>query len=92
MAIDPSTLFQRNPSILFNDFDAGIMMMDIDTGHYFDIDTVGSQIWNMLDQPTSLRAICEALGEEYDVDAQTCLVETREFLSELVANGLIQPA
>jgi hypothetical protein len=92
MAIDPTSLFQRNPSILFNDFDAGIMMMDIDTGHYFDIDAVGGQIWNMLDQPTSLESVCEALGREYDVDAETCLAETRDFFSELVANGLIQPA
>jgi Coenzyme PQQ synthesis protein D (PqqD) len=91
-AIDPEALFKRNPSILFNDFDDGIMMMDIDSGHYFDIDTVGSQIWGLLEEPASLAAVCAQLAQDYEVDDATCLAETGSFFAELAANGLIQPA
>lgn len=91
-AIDPEARFQRNPSILFNDFDDGIMMMDIDSGHYFDIDTIGSRIWGLLEEPASLASVCSQLATEYDVDDQTCLAETGSFFAEMAASGLIQPA
>lgn len=90
--IDPQTVVSRNPAILFNDFDDGIMMMDIDSGHYFDIDSIGARIWTLLEQPSSLEAICATLAEEYEVDAATCQAQTSEFLSDLVAKGLIKAA
>lgn len=91
-AVDAEMLFKRNPSILFNDFDDGIMMMDIDSGHYFDIDTIGSRIWTLLEAPASLTSVCSQLADEYDVDDETCLAETGSFFAELAANGLIQRA
>lgn len=50
-AITGSTTIGRNPSILFNDFDDGLMMMDIDSGNYFDIDSVGGRIWTLIETP-----------------------------------------
>jgi hypothetical protein len=90
--IDPQAMLSRNPSILFNDFDDGIMMMNIDSGHYFDVEPIGARIWSLLEQPTSLASICDILADEYEVDGATCLAQTGEFLSDLVAKGLIQAA
>jgi hypothetical protein len=89
-ALAPDAVYQRNPSILFNDFDDGIMMMDIDSGQYFDIDTIGTSIWKLLEQPASLQTICAGLADQYDVDAETCMADTQAFFAELDANGLIQ--
>ncbi|HMO74765.1 MAG TPA: PqqD family protein [Sphingopyxis sp.] len=88
-AITGSTLITRNPSVLFNDFDDGLMMMDIDSGHYFDIDSVGSRIWALLESPATLDGICDALVAEYAVEADTCRGETAEFIEELANKGLV---
>ena len=88
--IDPQARFARNPAILFNDFDDGIIMMDIEAGTYFDIDAIGSRIWTLLDQPAALADISAALCEEYSVDPATCLAETGDFLAELTRMGLIR--
>lgn len=90
--IESSTVLQRNPAILFNDFDDGIMMMDIDTGLYFDIDAIGSRIWSLLEAPASLEALCAVLVEEYEVDAQECLADLQAFAGELVEKGIVQLA
>ncbi len=83
---------RRNESILFNDFDDGLMMMDIDSGSYFDVESVGRSIWTLLDAPKTLDDICLALQDEYEVDAATCRTETGAFLSDLAARGLIEVA
>ncbi len=89
VTIDPQSTLSRNPAILFNDFDDGIMMMDIDSGHYFDVDSIGGRIWSLLDQPRSLEQICTVLAEEYDVDPATCQAQTAQFAGELADKGLI---
>lgn len=88
-AITDSTIVARNPSILFNDFDDGLMMMDIDSGNYFDIDSVGGRIWSLIETPATLDTICESLVAEYDVEADVCRSETIGFIGELVEKGLV---
>lgn len=90
--LEPQTRLARNPAILFNDFDDGIMMMDIDSGLYFDVDAIGGRIWSLLEEPATLDAICASLAEDYEVDPATCAHETMEFLGELLEKGLIQRA
>jgi hypothetical protein len=89
-SITADTVLERNPAILFNDFDDGIMMMDIESGLYFDVDPIGSRIWNLLEAPTSLAQICNSLVNEFEVDEPNCIADTAEFLSDLVDKGLLK--
>ncbi len=88
-AITGNSLITRNPSILFNDFDDGLMMMDIDSGNYFDVDSVGGRIWALLESPVTLDTICESLIAEYAVDVDVCRSETIGFIEELAGKGLV---
>ncbi|WP_260582041.1 PqqD family peptide modification chaperone [Sphingopyxis sp. PET50] len=88
-AITGSTTIGRNPSILFNDFDDGLMMMDIDSGNYFDIDSVGGRIWTLIETPTTVDRICESLLAEYEVEPDVCRTETIGFIEELADKGLV---
>lgn len=90
-AISGNTLIARNPSILFNDFDDGLMMMDIDSGNYFDIDSVGGRIWALLETPTTVDRICESLVAEYNVAPDVCSSETIGFIEKLAEKGLVTP-
>ena len=88
-AITDTTLIERNPLILFNDFDDGLMMMNIDSGHYFDVDEVGGRIWALLETPMTVEQICESLVREFDVALEQCRAETMEFVGELAAKSLV---
>lgn len=65
------------------------MMMDIDSGNYFDIDSVGGRIWALLESPSAFDQLCETLCAEYDVEATACRDETADFIGELADKGLV---
>ncbi|TXC73276.1 PqqD family protein [Sphingorhabdus soli] len=86
------TVISRAASVLFNDFDDGLMMMDIDSGNYFDIDSVGASVWAMLETPKTIDQICRTLTAEYDVDLETCRQQTSDFIGVLRAQKLVDLA
>ncbi len=83
------TVIARAPSVLFNDFDDGLMMMDIDSGNYFDIDSVGASVWTLLDTPKTINQICNELAVEYDVDIEICIQQTTDFIAVLHDQKLV---
>lgn len=68
-----------------------IVLLDIDGGHYFTLTgTVSVRIWQMLKVPQSAGSLVDALVEEFDIDRHRCREETRQFLDELIAKGLVR--
>lgn len=57
---------------------------------YYGLDAVGARVWNLIQEPAPVRAICHALTAEYDVDADRCERDVIAFLRELAAAGLVE--
>lgn len=66
-----------------------LVMMSAEQGHYIGLSEVGARIWELLDTPRDLDAVCAQLLEEYDVTADICRAEVESFLNELVKHGAI---
>jgi hypothetical protein len=66
-----------------------LVMMSAEQGHYIGLSEVGARIWELLDTPRELAAVCALLQLEYDVAAETCRAEVESFLNELVKHGAI---
>jgi len=67
-----------------------LVFFDEQGGRYFATGTVGADIWELIEEPRSLRGICGALMEQYEVDAETCGSEVQGFVDELIAAGLAE--
>lgn len=80
----------RSESIMFSDLDGQTIMLNIETGEYYDIDPVGSDIWNRIEQPKSVADICQDLLQVYSVSLEKCQEDMLPFLSELVDLGAIE--
>ena len=65
-----------------------LVFFDETAGKYFATGTVGADIWELIEEPRSLRDICAALMERYKVDEATCLAEVQRFVEELLEAGL----
>jgi len=65
-------------------------MLNIETGEYYDIDPVGSDIWNQIEQPKSVADICQDLLQIYSVKLEKCQEDVLPFLSELADLGAIE--
>lgn len=66
-----------------------LVMMSAEQGHYIGLSEVGARIWELLDTPRDLDAVCAQLQLEYDVAAEICRAEVESFLNELVKHGAI---
>lgn len=64
------------------------LMMSVEQGMYFSVDATANRIWDLIEHPTSVSDIIDALLEEYDVGAEACEQQVTAFLGELIANGL----
>lgn len=69
------------------------VILDMESGTYYGVNTVGSHIWTILqDEPTSVEAVIESVVAEFDVRQEDCEGDVMEFLNDVVANGLVETA
>jgi len=59
-------------------------------GLYYGLDAVGGRIWQLLDTPRTVGDICIALGEEFEVDDETCRADVLGFVADLVERGIVR--
>jgi hypothetical protein len=74
----------------FSQLDDNYLAIDAQRGYCYSLNATAARIWEMIDQPTSLAALCDRLQNEYNVDKETCLRDTIALVSTLQASGLLQ--
>jgi hypothetical protein len=67
-----------------------LVMMNVEQGNYVGLSEVGARIWELLETPQEVAALCGKLQEEYDVSAETCHTDVDTFLSELAKHGAVE--
>lgn len=75
--------------ILVSNMDGETVMMSIELGKYYNLGTVGGAIWEFLKESIKVGELVDKLLEEYDIDRETCVSHTMEFINELKKNNLI---
>jgi hypothetical protein len=69
-----------------------IVILNLTSGIYYGLDPLGAKIWDMVQQPSSVPAILEAVLAEYDVAADRCETDILALLEQLQEAGLIEEA
>ena len=67
-----------------------IVLMSIDTGKYYGLDAIGSDIWGRLQTPIRVEALCNALAADYDAEAGRIEGDVIALLEELLEQGLVE--
>ncbi|MCC5940313.1 MAG: PqqD family protein [Balneolaceae bacterium] len=81
--------YQRISNSVSGLLDDELVMMDIEKGKYFSLNSVATRIWDIIEQPHTIPELCELLISEYDVDPDTCKKELSVLLDEMDRMGLI---
>ena len=79
----------RNKETISGALHDQLVMMDIQQGKYFALNPVATRIWELLETPLGLEALCQALLEEFDVTPEQCHQEVLEHLAEMQKLGLV---
>lgn len=57
---------------------------------YYGLNPVGTRVWNLVQQSTSVREIRDKLLEEYDVETEQCERDLLDLLERMREQGLIE--
>jgi hypothetical protein len=72
------------------ELNAETVILDFNKGAYFGLDEVGTLIWQQLQQPQTVSAICDTVVEQYEVDRKVCEQDVIRLLEVLHAEGLVE--
>lgn len=90
--IEPSDKFRKSARQVSCRIDDEVAILDVERSLYFGLKGTAVEIWDALDQPCSLADLCDRLVATFDVPRPQCEADTRQLLSELQENGLVEIA
>jgi Coenzyme PQQ synthesis protein D (PqqD) len=85
-----NSIIQREPEIVTAQADQDLMMVSIETGHYYALSDVAQQIWDAIERPIRISDLITNLIANYNVDLASCEEQTLSFLGSLLDEGLLQ--
>jgi len=88
--IDDATQLQRKPGLVAADVADNAILLDIDSGYFFQLNRTGAAIWSVVSEPRSLDVICEKMAAEFRVDPEACRADVVEFVGDLIERGLLE--
>ncbi len=68
--------YVQSKQVVQSKIDDEVVMMDIESGFYFGLNSVASIIWELLKDGKTVDELADYLITEYDVNREQCLEET----------------
>jgi len=65
-------------------------MFDVEAGKYYGLNEIASVIWQRLESPMTVEALCAELLKTFDVSPERCRAEIATFIAKLEAKGLVR--
>jgi hypothetical protein len=88
--ITPMTTLVRRDAFITSPMDKDLAMMSLESNAYFGLDAIGRAIWEMLERPMSVNALCGVLQQRFEVEREQCLADVLPFLEELRGENMIR--
>ncbi|MFL9839908.1 PqqD family peptide modification chaperone [Sphingomonas sp. ST-64] len=85
-AFTDDMVIERDSEVLFTELDGSVVMMDLDTGDYYELDAIGAVIWRRIASPVRFGTLCTELVAEYAVDDRQCREQVGAFLQKIIDN------
>jgi phage baseplate assembly protein gpV len=87
--IDDETPLVRLDEPLIAQVDGETVMFDPAVGSYYVRGVVGTRVWDLLSQRSSVAEICATLRGEFAIDAETCRSEVLNFVNDMHKKRLV---
>ena len=87
--MDVDSVVTRRPGPLFTRLDDDLLAIDPQVECCYSLNGPAARVWELIEEPTLVRDVCDRLGEEFDVDRTICAGDVIELLTELQGASLI---
>jgi len=90
--IDDGTMLRRKAAVVSADVADDAILLDIDSGYFFQLNRTGTRIWTFVEAPQTLGALCNHMAANFQVDVDACRRDVTEFVAELIERGVLEVA
>jgi len=80
----------RDPQLPASRVDQDVVILNIATGRYSGLDEVGRRIWEAIESPVRVGALCDRLASQYRGDPLVIEQDVIRFLGQLRDESLIR--
>jgi len=87
-ALEAEAIAARADNMIAAEMGDETVILDIESGQYFQLNKSAARIWGLLGEPTTIAALCAKVEAAFDVDAATCLADVKALLADMQARGL----
>jgi hypothetical protein len=78
-----------NEDVLFQELQGEAVLLNLKTGVYFGLDTVGTRIWQLLGEHGVLSEVVQEMLREYDVKEQSCSEDVVALVLRMEEHGIV---
>ncbi len=88
--LDRDCIVRRSAGQVSCEIDEQVVALSVEKGSYFQMDEVGSFVWDVLKEPMSVSDLCVKLCSAYEVELEQCEADTIVFLKAMAEAKLIE--
>ena len=90
--ISPKDIIQRRQSLVIQEIDGDVVILNLDSGEYYGLAEVGVEIWKRIEQPQNVQSLIDSLIADFEGDAEVIQADVLEFLNNMQEEGIIEQA
>ena len=88
---DPEKPLRHAKDVVHRVLDGRAVLVNLASGACFELDPIGTRIWELIGEGLAPGRIVDVLLEEYETDRAAIEAELSRLLDELSTQGLVQP-
>lgn len=88
--IQDGDLISRSASVVAADTVDEAILIDIDSGYFFQLNKTAARIWELVEPPRSFADLCTALQAKFAAAPDTCRADVAEFVADMQGRGLLK--
>lgn len=89
-AIQDGDMISRSDSVVAADAMDEAILIDIDSGYFFQLNKSAAHIWGLVEQPRSFVDLCGALRQAFKTAPDSFRTDVAEFVAEMKDRGLLK--
>jgi len=82
--------FIQNKTIVQSQIGEEVVMLDMESGFYFGLNSVASVIWGMLAEEIGFEQLINQLLAQFEVERLLCEADTQELLDQMLEKNIIR--
>ena len=91
MDVASTDQFLVHPSVITRELSGETVLLNLESGVYYGLDTVGTRVWQLITQGRTIASVCDTMIEEYDVAPDVLHADVTRLVGELRDRGIVTP-